>query len=763
VPEARLIRVRGIVQGVGFRPFIYRLAGDCRIAGRVLNTSSGVTIEAEGKHADLDRFQRAIASDYPPLAVITEITVEPAQANRFDSFRIEPSDTDESVDTLISPDIAVCGDCLREMFDPADRRHRYPFINCTNCGPRYTIISGLPYDRPSTTMAPFEMCTDCQREYDDPTDRRFHAQPNACPVCGPVLELTDRDGSPLEGDPLEGAIEALRRGLIVAVKGLGGFHLACYAADDAAVRRLRDRKGRVGKPFAVMAFDLERAETFATVGGEDAALLSSPRRPIVLLPKLPGSPISEAVAPGVNTFGVMLPYTPLHYLLLEPFAHALVMTSGNVAEEPIAIGNDEALERLASLADIFLLNNRDILLRGDDSVMRRMDGAPRHLRRSRGFAPQPVFLPAPVRQVLAVGPELKNTICYTRGDRAFVSQHIGDMENLEAFGFFEEVIEHVRKIFNLEPELVSHDLHPDYLSTRWAQAQSELPTVAVQHHRAHVAACLADAGSLEPCIGIALDGTGYGDDGAIWGGEVFVGRHDDLRRAAHIAYAPLPGGDAATKEPWRCAVAHLSLAFDELPDLPFLDAVDRNSLETVLRMIEGEVNTFPTSSTGRLFDAVAAIAGVRNRISYEAQAAIELEAAADPDCADSYPFAIDRSSEPWLLRTEPTIRAAAEDALRATSAATISARFHNALVELFAQVCHGLRTDTGIDSVALSGGVFQNKLLFEHLASRLRDEGFAVLTHQQVPTNDGGVSLGQALIAASRLEESAGDNARPAT
>lgn len=748
MPEARLIRVRGIVQGVGFRPFIYRLARKHSISGRVRNSGSGVIIEAEGEHADLDSFQSAIASQAPPLAVITELTIEPAQQNRFSSFQIEKSEAEESVDTLISPDIGICDDCLNELFDPADRRHRYPFINCTNCGPRYSIIRKLPYDRPLTSMAPFTMCPECQREYDDPADRRFHAQPNACPACGPSLQFTDTEGEPLPGDPLLSAIAALREGRIVAVKGLGGFHLACDAANEEALMELRRRKGRVGKPFAVMAFDLERARLFAEITEEDAVLMLSPRRPIVLVPKRSASTLSNAVAPGQSSYGVMLPYTPLHYLLLEGFECALVMTSGNFCEEPIAIDNAEALSRLRSLADYFLMHDRDIVLRADDTVMRRDACLPRHARRSRGYAPQPVFVPAELRQVLAVGPELKNTICFTRGDRAFISQHIGDLQNLEAFGFFREIIDHLRSVFELEPEIVAHDLHPDYLSTGWALEESGLPTVGIQHHRAHVASCMADAGSLEPVIGIALDGTGFGDDGAIWGGEIFIGGPCDLERAAHLAYVPLPGGDAAAREPWRCAVAHLSSAFHEIPSLPFLESIDASALATIKKMIETDSNTHLTSSAGRLFDAVAAIVGVRNVISYEAQAAMELEALADSRETGRYPFEIDTTAEPWQIRPEPLIVAVVRDVRKGVGAAIISARFHNTLVAIMSEACILLKKKSGIGRVALSGGVFQNKLLFEKLVSELEKKDFEVLTHRQVPANDGGVSLGQAVIAA---------------
>ena len=749
--EARLIRVRGIVQGVGFRPFVYRLAREHSISGRVRNTAAGVIIEAEGEHSSLGAFQRALASDPPPLAVITEITVEPAQGNRYSDFSIELSDGGEAVDTLISPDVAVCEDCLREMLDPSDRRHRYPFINCTNCGPRYSIIRELPYDRPKTSMAVFPMCPDCRREYDDPADRRFHAQPNACPICGPRLQLVDRYGGKVNGDPLEETITALKSGKIVAVKGLGGFHLACDAANEEAVLSLRERKGRVGKPFAVMAYDVEKARRFVEIGDESRALLTSPRRPIVLLPKKPDASLAAAVAPGQSTFGVMLPYTPLHYLLLEQFEQALVMTSGNFSEEPIAIDNDEALGRLSALADLFLMHDRDIVLRADDSIARVVLGDTRMLRRSRGYAPQPVFLPGSLTQVLAVGPELKNTICYIRGDRAYPGQHIGDLQNLEALGFFREVIEHLKSVFELEPEAVAHDLHPDYLSTRWAVEESGLPAIGVQHHRAHIAACMADCGSIEPVIGIALDGTGYGDDGAIWGGEIFAGGPTDLTRVAHIAYVPLPGGDAAAREPWRCAFAHLSAAFSRIPDLPFLADVEAERRETVERMLETGTNTFSTSSAGRLFDAAAAIAGIRNRISYEAQAAMEFEAAADPDDISCYPFEIDMTAEPWLMRPEPLIIAMARDVTNGIPPAVIGARFHNTLALMIKETVSNLRKRTGIRKAALSGGVFQNRMLFVKLANLLAADGFEVLAHKQVPANDGGVSLGQALIAALKV------------
>jgi hydrogenase maturation protein HypF len=758
---SRRIHITGIVQGVGFRPFVYNLATRLGLSGWVLNSSSGVEIEAVGPEAVLDEFIARLRTDAPPLARIERITVtsgdptsrdvQPATCDGPPVFRILHSEARPGEFVPISPDVAICEDCLRELFDPRDRRYRYPFINCTNCGPRFTIIRDIPYDRPNTTMAPFVMCPDCQAEYDDPTNRRFHAQPNACPVCGPRLEFrAGPDASPLYGEEaLQAARAAIRAGRIVAVKGLGGFHLACDATADAPVARLRERKGRVDKPFAIMSFDLPTVERYCQVDDAERALLASRQRPIVLLRRRTDAPISPLVAPGNRYLGVMLPYTPLHYLLLEPadgFPVALVMTSGNYSEEPIVTRNEEALERLAALADSFLLHDREIHARCDDSVTRVFMGAELPIRRSRGYAPYPIHLPFPVRPVLAVGAELKNTFCLTREQYAFLSQHIGDMENYETLRFFEDMVEQLTRTFRVEPEVVAHDMHPAYLATRYARSlEDRLPLVPVQHHHAHIAACMAENGLVgdRPVIGVAFDGTGYGTDGAIWGGEFLVADYASFRRAAHLRYIPLPGGDAAIRRPYRTALAHLwaaGLPWDEaLPPVASAPPAERVLLE---RQLARGLNTVPTSSMGRLFDAVAALAGVRQEINYEAQAAVELEMQVADGVEEAYPFGVGEEVDPT-----PVIRAVVEDVRDGVPVGVIAARFHNGVAAMVREVCLRLRVQTGLNEVALSGGVFQNVTLLERVVVLLREAGFTVYIHHLVPPNDAGISLGQAVVA----------------
>lgn len=758
---SRRIHITGIVQGVGFRPFVYNLATRLGLSGWVLNSSSGVEIEAVGPETVLDEFIARLRTDAPPLARIERITVTPLSSHTGEgeggwgagvrAFRILHSEARPGEFVPISPDVAICEDCLRELFDPGDRRYRYPFINCTNCGPRFTIIRDIPYDRPNTTMAPFIMCPDCQAEYDDPTNRRFHAQPNACPVCGPRLEFrAGPDAPPLYGEEaLQAARAAIRAGQIVAVKGLGGFHLACDATADAPVARLRERKGRVDKPFAIMSFDLETVERYCEVNDAERALLTSRQRPIVLLRRRADAPVSPLVAPGNRYLGVMLPYTPLHYLLLEPaegFPVALVMTSGNYSEEPIVTDNGEALRRLAALADAFLLHDREIHARCDDSVTRIVRGAELPIRRSRGYAPYPVHLPFPVRPVLAVGAELKNTFCLTRERYAFLSQHIGDMENYETLRFFEDMVEQLQRTFRVEPEAVAHDMHPAYLATRYARGLAgRLPLVPVQHHHAHIAACMAENGLLgdHPVIGVAFDGTGYGTDGAIWGGEFLIADYASFRRAAHLRYIPLPGGDAAIRRPYRVALAHLwaaGIPWDEaLPPVAAAAPSERAVLE---RQLARGLNTVPTSSMGRLFDAVAALAGGRQEINYEAQAAIELEMQVADGVEEAYPFGGGEEVDP-----APVIRAVVQDVGDGVPIGVVAARFHNGVAAMVRDVCLRLRSETGLNEVALSGGVFQNVTLLGKTVALLEEAGFTVYTHRLVPPNDAGISLGQAVIA----------------
>jgi len=750
----RRIHVSGIVQGVGFRPFVYRLAASHHLAGQIANTATGVVIEIQGKSEEVDDFVARLPAEAPPLALITGVAISEIGLDEDLEFRILPSDKSEAVRTLIPPDIAVCGDCLRELFDPGDRRYLYPFINCTNCGPRFTIARSIPYDRSRTSMSVFSMCPRCRAEYEDPVNRRFHAQPNACWDCGPRVELRDASGQrALSAEPIAHAAAQLRAGAVVAVKGLGGFHLAVDATNDEAVKRLRERKRRVEKPFAVMVADLEAAEQFCEVDGHDRDLLSRPGRPIVLLPRKESGLISADVAPFNKFLGLFLPYTPLHHLLFAKSSlQGLVMTSGNLSEEPIAIENSEAASRLVGVADYFLVHDREILRRCDDSVVRRVGGRVRQLRRSRGFVPVPVFLEKKHPVTLAVGGELKSTICLLKGNEAFLSQHIGDLENAEAYKFFQETAEHWQEILEVRPSLVAYDLHPDYLATRWALAQREMMAVGVQHHHAHIASCMAENHIKGRVIGFALDGTGYGTDGCVWGGEVLLSDYLAFERAAHLAYVRLPGSSAAVREPWRVAVSHLHAAFGpgllELP-IPFLRQVPRAKMLTVLRMMDRKVNSPLTSSCGRLFDAVAAVADLRHQVNYEAQAAIELEMCRDESAADQpYPFAINEADGALQIDSRPLFRAIVDDVLRGASAGQISQRFHDGLIEVLSRVAQILRERTRLNSVCLSGGTFQNIYLAVGLEQRLRGMGFEVFTHSQVPSGDGGLSLGQAVVAA---------------
>jgi len=753
--------VRGIVQGVGFRPFIYKLAVRCGLTGFVTNTSQGVELEVEGRAADIDRFFAAVSDEGPPLAQISSIERSddiPVQNDR--EFSIRKSRAGENRSTLVSPDVCVCEDCLREMNDQGDRRFRYPFINCTHCGPRYTIIRDIPYDRPLTTMDPFKMCPACLAEYEDPGNRRFHAQPNACWECGPRLELRDGDGRPIAcEDPVGETIRRLKEGGVVAVKGLGGFHLAADAQNPGAVARLRGRKHREEKPLAVMVRDVDAARSIAVLSRDEIEALSSRRRPIVIVKKQEGHGLAPDVAPRNHNFGVMLPYTPLHYLLfMEGGFKALVMTSGNLSEEPITIDNEDAVSRLRGIADAFLVNDREIHLRSDDSIVRVVDGTLRHIRRSRGFVPVPVQLPeglSGLPPVLAVGAELKNTLCLTKGSYAFPSQHVGDMENLETLEFFRLTAAHLERILEIKPEVLAADLHPDYLSTRYALERTELPLIRVQHHHAHIVSVLAENGFPGPVIGLALDGTGLGEDRTIWGGEVLTADLTSYERVGHLQQALLPGGDAAARNPRRMALSYLFRSYGrdalDLP-LPFLRGLDPTEARLVTRILERRVHSPWTSSCGRLFDAVSALAGVCGKNSYEGQAAVELEMIQDEPDKGFYPWSV-QGRNPRILETGALIRAIVEDLLRGVSQGVISRRFHNTLIELFSSVCYEIRQETRINEVALSGGVFQNASLLAGLSRSLRERGFRVFTHSRVPTNDGGVSLGQAVCAALRSRE----------
>ncbi len=740
------VRVRGIVQGVGYRPFVHALAGELGVAGFVGNDPVGVFAEAEGAAVAVAEFVAGLRDRAPQLAVVDDVSCAPLAPTGDVGFAIVASVPAGARAMVVPADAATCPDCLAELWDPADRRYRYPFVNCTNCGPRFTVVTGVPYDRPLTTMAGFRMCPDCAREYADPADRRFHAQPVCCPACGPALSLVDGAGRPVAAEPVRTAVAVLRRGGILAVKGLGGYHLAVDAAAEPAVAALRRRKHREERPFAVMAADLAAAGRLAELDPAAVELLSGSRRPIVLLPRRPAGDLAPSVAPGNRDVGVMLPYTPLHHLLAAGLARPMVLTSGNVSDEPIAYDDDDAAERLAGIADAVLRHDRPIHTRVDDSVVRLVRGRPLPVRRSRGYAPEPLAVPWPARRpVLACGAELKATFCLLRDRQAVLSHHIGDLENWETYRSYAEGIAHYRRLLDVDPVLVAHDLHPDYLSTAYAQELAGVELAGVQHHHAHVASCLADNGVAGPAIGLALDGTGFGPDGTLWGGEVLVADLVGFRRVGHLAAVPLPGGAAAIREPWRMAAAYLGTgAADALP-------VRRRNAERWPAVVALGAGAVRTSSAGRLFDAVAAVAGVRDRISYEGQAAIELEQRVDPVETGAYPARVDGG----VLHGVDLVRAAAEDTLAGVPVGTVAARFHRGLAAGLVALVERARAGSGLGAVALSGGVLQNTVLLGLLADQLGDLGFTVLTHSRVPPNDAGISLGQAVVAAARDREPA--------
>ena len=773
------LAVAGVVQGVGFRPFVYQLAVRHGLGGWVLNDAEGVKIEVEGPWEAINRFVHDLQTERPPLAKIADLAQAFVPSFGETSFIIRESRAGAERSALISPDTNVCADCLRELFDPADRRFRYPFINCTNCGPRYTIVTDIPYDRPNTTMKDFPMCAMCSREYHDPTDRRFHAQPVACPACGPAVALLDRAGQLLDvPDPIREAAARLKRGEILAIKGLGGFHLACDAANEETLRELRRRKRREEKPFAVMSNDLENVLQYAEANEAERELLLSFRRPIVLLRKREPERLAPSVAPRNRSYGVMLPCTPIQHLLLaegrgatnrSASCAALVMTSANLTDEPLCIANDEAIVRLRGIADGFLAHNRDICARSDDSIARVMAGRERLLRRARGYVPLPITLKRDGPKILAVGAELKGAICLTKGRNAFLGQHLGDLKNAQALDFFEETVAHLCRILEIEPEVVAHDLHPDYFSTRYAQRLagrppirgpqggpeqlSNGPLVGVQHHHAHVAAVLAEHGEEGPVLGVALDGAGFGSDGTIWGGEFLIADLRDFRRVGHLAAMPLPGGDAAVQEPWRTAVAYLHAAFGPEwtnLDIPFAKRMDMRRARLVVQMVASRVNTPFTTSTGRLFNAVASLLGICDRNTYEGQAPMELEAAADEGVTSALPSEVRRENGALLLDPRSYIRSVVERLRENAPAEVISAEFHNGLCDGVVAMCERIREVEKISCVALSGGVFQNKLLFERTVRELERKQFRVLTHQLVPPNDGCIALGQAAVARAR-------------
>jgi hydrogenase maturation protein HypF len=743
------LRIGGTVQGVGFRPFVYSLATGLDLSGFVLNDASGVVVEIEGSPESLEAFATALREP-PPLATVATVEATEIEAVGSSSFEIRTSEGGAEVAAAIAPDVATCPACLAEILDPSERRHGYAFTNCTNCGPRFTITTGIPYDRANTTMAPFAMCDLCRSEYEDPRDRRFHAQPIACPNCGPMLALRERDGSPAPGDPVAEAVRRLSSGALVAIKGLGGYHIACDAWNEDAVRELRVRKVREEKPFAVMVPTLEWACRLADTSPEETAALASRRRPIVLVERREVTGLARSIAPGNRHLGLMLPYTPLHHMLMARLGSPLVLTSGNLSDEPIAHLDDDAYDRLGSVADAFLTHDRAIHTRCDDSVVRVLDGVEYPIRRARGYAPEPLLVAPPFRRpVLAAGPELKHTFCFGAGDRALLSHHIGDLESFSALQAFTQGVELWERIWRIRPEVVAHDLHPEYLSTKWALELPDVERVGVQHHHAHVAACLADAGRAERALGLALDGTGLGEDGAIWGGEVLAFDLAGYERLAHLQYVPMPGGTAAIREPWRMAAVYLHAAFgNEAWELDLeLVRETRERWAPLFGMVDAGLNAPLTSSTGRLFDAVAALCGVRSRVSYEGQAAAELEQAANPADEDAYPCPV-RKHEIGVV---DLVSFAARALVAKRPVSEVAARFHNGLAEALVQSCVEARRETGLRTVALSGGSWQNLLLLRRVRAGLERAQFEVLVHRRVPTNDGGISFGQAVVANARM------------
>lgn len=773
---AKHISVTGVVQGVGFRPFVFGLATRLDLRGWVRNTSGGVEILIDGQNNNLEKFIQLLCLEKPVLAQIDAIRVEETPEDLSLNFEIRESQLIQGDYQPVSADIAICPDCERELFNPQDKRYLYPFINCTHCGPRFTIIKETPYDRSNTTMADFPMCDDCHAEYTDPLNRRFHAQPIACPNCGPFVELRETHSQFPTSDPRVSSIEIrtsailkarrlLREGYILAIKGLGGFHLACDASNPYTLAELRERKGRIDKPFAVMAANITAIAAVCNIQKEEHLLLTCREKPIVLLQrKRQTAPltykVSELVAPNLDTLGVMLPYTPLHHLLLnqtdpvlarEPVPPILVMTSSNFSEEPIAINNKEALERLSPLADAFLLHNRDIHMRCDDSVVKVDNDHMVFVRRSRGFAPFPVRLPFEVKPTLAVGGELKNTFCLTRDRYAFLSHHIGDMENVETHESFWQGIQHLSHVFHVKPEIVTHDLHPDYFTTQYAyQYTTNVRNIGVQHHHAHIASCMADNGLDDRrVIGLSFDGSGYGTDGAIWGGEVLLASYADFERFAHLEYLTLPVGDCALRSPWRMVVAYAHALGIDIDDLPFLQNIDRRALRAVHDQVSNRLDVRLTSSMGRLFEAVASLIGIRNEVTYEAQAAIEMEVLAKPfvPAAKSYPISVEETQQGTIIRLKELLSSIVQDVRANEAIGMISARFHRTVADISMDICRRVRAKKGLNEVALSGGVWQNQILLGLVRAGLEQEEFIVYLHKQVPTNDGGLALGQAVIA----------------
>lgn len=750
------IIIKGIVQGVGFRPFIHKLVKNYNLSGWVFNSNQGVEIEVEGKEKELNSFISDVKKKLPPLARIEKIEVNQLPLIGYKGFYIKKSIVkEEDGFVLVSPDISICKDCLQELFDPYNRRFRYPFINCTNCGPRFTIIKDIPYDREKTTMSIFKMCPQCQSEYENIEDRRYHAQPNACVDCGPQVSLYQNKRK-LEGiDPIEKSVKLLKEGKIGAIKGLGGFHLACDATNNKAVTRLRRLKNREAKPFALMSPDLEKINQFCEVNKKEEEWLINKSRPVVLLKKKKNNLISPLVAPNNNCLGVMLPYTPLHYLLLKDNFTALIMTSGNITDQPIIGYNQEALEKLDRIADFFLLYNRDIFNRCDDSVVKIINDDNVFFRRSRGYVPHPIILDFKLKEVLALGGELKNTISFSKENYVFLSQYLGDLKSVENLEFFKESITSFKKMFKVKPEIIACDLHPDYLSTQYAEeikVKKGLKVVRVQHHHAHIVSCMAENNIKEKVIGVAYDGTGYGDDGNIWGGEFLLCDLKEYLRVGHLKYYPLPGGDKAIMEPWRMAYSYLYSIYGPMAkkiDIDFNRRMDYDKLSIIEKMIDKNINSPLTSSCGRLFDAASSLIGIRDEISYEGQAAMELESFCAYGIKKRYNFCICKEGEEFIIDPQEIFIDIIKDLKEGVDKKVMAAKFHNTVAEFTLNLCGKIRDDTGINRIALSGGVFQNRYLTEKIISLLEKDDFQVYTQRKVPPNDGGISLGQAVVAGS--------------
>ncbi len=757
------IRVTGVVQGVGFRPFVYREALDLGLAGFVLNDEHGVVVEAEGDVSDVGELVRRLEAHAPPLAEVESVCARSAEVVGETGFRIEKSEIGDPPDALVSPDMATCDACLAELSDPDNRRYRYPFINCTDCGPRFSIIRGVPYDRPLTTMAGFEMCSACQAEYEDPLDRRFHAQPNACPDCGPQARLIRPDGSEVEGDGDAVALAAvlLQAGQIVAVKGIGGYHLACDAASERAVETLRARKVREDKPFALMAPDLQTTQALAELTDTELEIMCGMERPIVIARRAADAPVAGAVAPGSADIGVMLPYAPLQHILLKDFGSTLVMTSANLSDEPIAYVDEDARHRVGGIADALLVHDRPIHMRTDDSVLRSLaSGSPLTLRRSRGYVPRSVALTGEVAPVLACGAELKSVFCVAKGHRAWPSHHVGDLKNWETLESFRAGVDHFERVFAVEPELIVHDLHPDYLSTRYAMERAEqegLPLLGVQHHHAHFAACLSEHAETGRALGAIFDGTGYGPDGTVWGGEFLAGTMANADRVGMLMPVRLPGGDRAVLEPWRMAASWLTHAFDaDHPPIPVAlrSSVALKEWEAVCGIVQTGAASPLTTSVGRLFDAVSALCGIRGRVNYEGQAAAELEGVADQSEGGAYRVDIEGGGDaPLLIDPRAAVRELTAELESGVSPGVVSARFHNGFAEATAKACERACAELGLGTVALAGGVFQNRLLAEATSDGLGQAGLRVLTPVAMPPNDGAISYGQVAVAAARGRE----------